>query len=565
MVERANMLAPRLFVFVWWHLIIKCCVVANSNALEHTMFGGYNSFNKHIYLLILLFFLSLTTHAQEISVTRFFHADKDLTAQKEKTAVLDQNGDKCALIRVQTTMKGFVFDVGSAGITKIEDDKTGEIWVWVPYGIKRISIRHQQLGSLSNYEFPIAIRKAKTYVMEITSDKVFVNNYDDTRKQKLHIKVVAKNAELFFNGMKIALNKQGECTLEMAHGQFTYKVVAPGYYPKEGQIVIDEEHHSLVVDNLEPIMGKLSIHSNPYSAQVSVDGQIIRRSTLDPIELQVGKHEIKVSANGYKTETRTIEITENQTKDISITLSQVALYRFVSDPKGATIFIDNQSIGVAPCTKQLTTGSYLIKATKTGYKDFKKRFSLNSSNPYVQVSLKKIYNYKNEFYAEGNVKVGTLMGLGTTMGGYINNINIEASYIHGIGKSEPIYWSGNDSPPITSNYKPVTNISAKLGYGFPISTRYRLTPQVGVVLTKLKENVENNSKITLADGANSINGTVSLRFSVAIKNHLALTISPEYSVAIHKSKGYSVLSEVSSKVKNWCEGFSVKLGITTFF
>lgn len=102
---------------------------------------------KYILSLLFLLFISVRSSAQDISVTEFYLDEKDLTANG-RHAVEDQNGDKCALIRVQTTQKGFSFDVGSAGITKVEDDHVGEVWLWVPFGIRHISIRHQQLGSL---------------------------------------------------------------------------------------------------------------------------------------------------------------------------------------------------------------------------------------------------------------------------------------------------------------------------------------------------------------------------------------------------------------------------------
>lgn len=518
--------------------------------------------NILIVFMILLSFGKM--NAQDISVTEFYLAENDLTANG-RNAVLDQNGDKCALIRVQTTQKGFQFDVGSAGITKIEDNHVGEVWLWVPYGIKHISIRHQQLGTLPNYDFPITIQKARTYIMKITHDQVFVTNYDDTKKQKLSIKITPANATLFLNGMSVDLNTQGEATREMAHGQFTYKVEAVGYYPKEGQVIVDDQNRTLIVNDLKPIKGKLSVHVNPYSANISVDGRIIGSSILEPVELQIGLHEVKVSATGYKAETRTVEIVENQTKDISITLSQVADYKFASSPNGANIYVNKQSIGVAPCTKELTTGTYTIKATKAGYKDFEKNLLLSSSDPNVRISLSKIFNYKNEFYAEGNVKAGSIIAFGATLGGYFHHVNIEASYLYGAGKSETIYWSGNDTPPIASNYSPATNISAKIGYGIPISTRYRLTPQVGINILKLKETMESGANVTPADGANVASGLVSLRFSAAIVNHFAISISPEYSFPMSKSKGYTALSEVSSKVKKWGEGFNVKLGITAFF
>ena len=516
-------------------------------------------------MILLLSLLSIgKMSAQDISVTDFYLAEHDLTANG-RNAVMDQNGDKCALIRVQTTQKGFQFDVGSAGITKIEDNHVGEIWLWVPYGIKHISIRHQQLGSLPNYDFPITIKKARTYIMKITHDQVFVTNYDDSKKQKLTIKISPANSTLFLNGMSIDLDSKGEAVMEMAYGQFTYKVDAYGYYPKEGQVVVDENNHSLIVNDLKPIKGKLSVHVNPYSANISVDGHPVGSSIIEPLELQIGKHQVSVSANGYKTEVQTVEIFENQTNDIYIKLSQVANYKFTSMPNGAYVYVDRQFLGTTPCTKELTTGTYTIKATKAGYKDYEKSKSLSSSNPSVHISLSKIYNYKNELYVEGNIRAGSFVALGTTLGGYIHHVNIEASYFYGTDKSETIYWSGNDSQPIASYYEPILNVSAKIGYGIPISTRFRLTPQIGMNFLKLKETMEDEANITPADGANVTSGLISLRFSAAIIDNVAISLSPEYSFAISKSDGYTALSDISDKIKKWGEGFNFKLGITAFF
>ena len=518
---------------------------------------------RYVVLVILVFLGIGGMRAQDISVTEFYLDESDLTANRK--AVEDQNGDKCALIRVQTTQKGFQFDVGSAGITKIEDHHAGEIWLWVPYGIKHISIRHPQLGSMPNYNFEIAIQKARTYIMKITHEQVFVNIYDDTKKQKLAIKITPPNATLSLNGMSVELDQKGEAIKEMSHGKFTYKVEAKGYYPKEGQVVVDEQNHSLIVNELNPIKGKLSVHVNPPTANIHVDGRAIGQSILEPVELQIGKHEVTVSSKGYKSETQTVEITENQTTDIAVTLSQIANYTFTSHPSGVNVYVNHQSIGVTPCTKEYTTGTYTVKATKTGYKDFEKSLSFNSSNPNVQISLKKIYNYRNEFYFEGNVRAGTSIAFGASLGGYFNHVNVEASYLYGMGESETIYWSGNNIQPIASYYAPAMNVSAKVGYGFPIATRFRITPQIGMNYLKLTETIESNTGFTPADGANAVCGLVSLRMSAAIANHLAISLSPEFSFAVLKSDGYAVLSEVSSKVKNWGEGFNVKLGITAFF
>ncbi|MBQ5911820.1 MAG: PEGA domain-containing protein [Bacteroidaceae bacterium] len=530
------------------------------------MKSGYYIISYFSRLSILMVFMSvcvLTTNAQDISVTEFYLDEKDLTANG-RYAVEDQNGDKCALIRVQTTQKGFSFDVGKIGITKVEDDHVGEIWLWVPFGIRHISIRHQQFGSLPNYYFPITIQKARTYIMKITHDQVFVTNYDYTKKQRLNIKIYPANASLSLNGMSVNLDSRGEATIEMAHGQFPYKVEAKGYYPKEGQIAVNDKEHSLIVNDLNPIKGKLSVHVNPYSAEVFVDGRSIGRSALEPVELQIGQHEVMVSSDGYRTETRTVTINENQTTDISVSLSQIANYRFTTTPSGANIYVNKEHKGSAPFSTVLTTGTYNIKATKAGYKDYIKSMKLSSSNPNVNIVLSKIYNYKSEFYIETNVRAGTFVAMGATIGGYIHNVNVEASYLYGVSKSETIYWSGNNTQPLASNYTPAMNVLGKIGYGVPISTRFRLTPQIGVNFMKLKETMESGVTVTPADGAYAASALVSLRFSAAFVDYFALNLSPEYSFNLTKSDGYTVLSEVSPKIKKWSEGFNVKLGITVF-
>ncbi len=517
---------------------------------------------------IIVFLMSSFACAQKISVSRFVLAESDLTAQNKGTMVEDQNGDKCALIRIQTTQKGFSFDVGSAGVQKIDDNHVGEIWVYVPYGVRHISIRHPQLGSLANYDFPINIEKARTYIMEISSDKIFVNYYDDTRKQKLHIRINPSNSTFTLNGMNVTLDSKGEATQDLSFGTYTYKVVADKYYPKEGQIVINDSTNvqQLIVNDLKAIKGKLSVHTNPYNAEVMIDGVTIPSNTaLTPHSLQIGHHKLLVKSNGYKLEEQDIEIKQDETLNVSVTLSKVAMFSFTSTPTGAMMFINGERLSNTPCKKELKTGSYEICAQKVGYKDYMKKIELNSSNPNVNIELSKIYNYKNEFYAEVGTRAGSYMAFGGSIGGYISNVNIELSAFYGTGNSETVYWSGNDTKPVSSVYHPQMTISGKVGYGVAIGTRFRITPQIGLNYLKLEETMQEGTSITPAQGANVISGLVGVRFSAIITNHFGVSLSPEYSFGVSKSNGYKELEAVSSKVKNWGQGFNVKLGLMVAF
>lgn len=527
-------------------------------------YDTYFTFHKRIVIITIAILFSTFGRAQKISVSRFILAESDLTAQNRNTSVEDQNGDKCALIRIQTTQKGFSFDVGSAGVQKVDDNHVGEIWIYVPFGVRHISIRHPQLGSLPNYDFPITIEKARTYIMEITSDKVFVNYYDDTRKQKLHIKVIPSKSKFTLNGMNVPLDRNGESTQELSFGTYTYKVEANGFYPKDSQITINDSirAQTLLVNDLKPIMGKISIHTSPYSAEVLIDGVSISSNTsLTPYPLQIGHHNLLVKSNGYKAEERDVVIEKDKTTDIKVVLGQLAKFAFSSNPMGATLKIDGMHIGTTPCSEELKTGSYELWAAKKGYKDYKKKVTLRSSNPTFDFSLSKIYNYKDEFYAELGIRAGSYIAFGGTIGGYISNINIEASAHYGIGNSEIIYWSGNDTQPISSIYHPQLSFSGKIGYGISMGTRFKLTPQIGANFLKLKESMQDGATISPANGCNVASALCGLRFSAVIANHIGISLSPEYSFAVSKSSGFKELEQISPKIKKWGEGINVKLGL----
>lgn len=528
---------------------------------------------KYWFVLLLFFLSACFVQAQDISVVKFQKLENDLDA-RVNAPVLDQNGKKCALLKVVTIEKGFTFDVGQLGVVKTVY-KPAEVWVYVPKGVNKIKITHPKLGQIKSddgyYWFPEGgVEDATCYRMEITTNKIIEAIYDDSRKQKLFVEVRYGKAAMTLNGMKIALDYYGKSTQELSFGTYKYKVEVPGYYPKEGTITINDpkKAQTLVINDLKPIMGKIKVKVSPPDAKLYIDEKEVRTSTLFvPYELQVGTHSIQVSANGYKTETKIIEIKAEQTTELVLSLSRTAKFTFETDPSGASVSVDGAFIGKTPCSTQLATGTYRIKAEKSGYKNYEAYVKLNSATPYFKVPLRKIYNKKYELYLEVNSQIACwkrFMTVGATLGGFIYNVNIEAAYFYGFGKSENIYWCGSDVYPISATYKPMSGI-LKVGYGFPLGTRFRIVPQFGLSLLKLSEKLNDKYSDPMADGAYAENGIVSIRFSAVVVNHLALTVTPEYAFKIKNSRGYNLLSEVSPKIKCWEKGVSIKLGVAVFF
>ena len=148
----------------------------------------------YIYTLIFLSFLSAqVVPAQDISVFSFKALENDLTANTYGTMEKDFNGETAALIKVMTTEQGFVFHGGMVGIVKTKQG-IGEIWVYVPHGIKRITIQHPQLGVLRDYYIPIPIEKARTYEMVLTTGKTTSIVLHDIEKQYVVFNVTPINA-----------------------------------------------------------------------------------------------------------------------------------------------------------------------------------------------------------------------------------------------------------------------------------------------------------------------------------------------------------------------------------
>lgn len=114
-------------------------------------------------LLLLLFFLLAVSisYGQEIKVKSFIKLERDLSARTKPQE--DLNGEPCSLVKIVTAhAKDFLFEGNVVG-TPIYNE--GEIWVYMPLGSRRLTIRNDKYGVL-RYDFPEKLAKQSVY--EIT-------------------------------------------------------------------------------------------------------------------------------------------------------------------------------------------------------------------------------------------------------------------------------------------------------------------------------------------------------------------------------------------------------------
>lgn len=118
------------------------------------------------FILVVLWPLSLT--AQDFKIEKFRENTRDMSAAT--SGVKDLNGNVAALIRF--TVRDSKFDItANLGVLKTVK-KTGEVWLYVPQGTKRVTIKHPVYGVLRGYELPFATQSKVTYDAEVVITKV---------------------------------------------------------------------------------------------------------------------------------------------------------------------------------------------------------------------------------------------------------------------------------------------------------------------------------------------------------------------------------------------------------
>ena len=319
-------------------------------------------------MLILSVLLVSKANAQEISVSSFQLLENDLTANTYGTMQKDHNGEVAALIKIPTTVQGFTFDGGMVGIVKTEQH-VGEIWVYVPHGIKRISIFHQQLGYLRDYYFPIPIEKARTYEMKVVTAQVQTITNVTVQQQFVVFQVQPTDASVEINDEILIVNEQGMATKRLPYGRYNYRVSSPNYHTQAGVLEVNAESKAMVQVDLKPNFGWIDLQAYEayHGAYVYLDGRRIGQLPMKTEALKSGSHRLRVMKSSYKVWEQDVIVSDNETTQLVVQLqSSLASVTLLAD-ENCEIWLDGEQKGVGQCTLNLEPGEYKAEACRAGY------------------------------------------------------------------------------------------------------------------------------------------------------------------------------------------------------
>jgi hypothetical protein len=171
----------------------------------------------------------------------------------------------------------------------------------------------------------------------------------------------------------------------IAPGIHIIEIGYPGYNSWKSTIDVPETKIKVISVNLTPnpasAPGWITVFSNPGNASVTLDGNYVGRtsagSSLNLDNKPPGDYTLVLTLPGYKSFTMWVIVLPNNVTTVNATLVPVSgpfakgALSVTSDPAGATIFVDNKSLGTSPfMTDNITTGDHLVIIRMDGYQDY---------------------------------------------------------------------------------------------------------------------------------------------------------------------------------------------------
>lgn len=336
-----------------------------------------------IVILTFILLLSGWVEAQQISVKSFRKLESDLSA-RGKEGRTDQNGDKCAIIKVVTTESGFVFEpdaLGLAGSVR----KTGEIWLYVPYGARRLTIKHDKLGILRDYLYPEQIEKACVYELVLTTGRIVTAVEEDISGQWLVITADPPEATVYIDDVYEATT-EGMVQKFVSLGRHNYRVDHALYHPEAGQVEVHAGQKAELEIQLRPAFGYIEVSSKPEpGARVIIDGKEVGVTPYQSEALARGEHRVEVLKALYQPAQKIITVKDGETvqavMELAANYGEVQLEALPE----AELWVNNEQKGKGQWKGRLNAGIYVVEARLAAHRTLRQSLEVKAGESYSLV------------------------------------------------------------------------------------------------------------------------------------------------------------------------------------
>lgn len=320
---------------------------------------------KKTFLIIISLLLTAPAVAQiEVREGSFKEVAGFVNINSDPYYQYDDNDQMFAVVKVRTEnitdkqRRDLRFE-GNPGTFIMLEYKVGEVWVYqTAQYAEYLKISHPEFNTVT-YNYPKELLPKKGY--EIT----LVNKSDAFAGSG--ILTVTTTPE---DGATVSLNGQVMEQLTPYYndmikaGKYELTVVKAGFQPTTRNVEIKPDEKTEVDIAMPYLYGKMSVISEPDSANVLIDGKKygVTPVTLDTVV--VGFHELTIDKAGYANVNTSFVLDENTMLSYNEKLVPAHYVIIITGEKGDKIYVDGEYIGDSPLYYKFTYGEHEIKSVR---------------------------------------------------------------------------------------------------------------------------------------------------------------------------------------------------------
>ena len=321
---------------------------------------------KYLILFLLFALQTIAAWAQKLQVESFKIAENDISAQTQPRK--DLNDRNCALVKVQFV--GAISEV-EGNVVKPLAKHGNETWVYMPQGSR-------QLKLLTQSYLPVMVTFADFGVEKLESNRTYVlilvkpsaqNEPVDAGGNFYALSVQPKDAKVTVDGVLQESSSDGEYSAMLPYGTHTYKVEAGGYISKSGSFSVSSGDMTPISVSLVSALATVSVTCPTPAVSLYVDKKSVGNVPWSG-SLKEGMHLVEVKKNGYHSQQKTIQLSQQQKLDVDFG-ELIAIQGNLSvnyKPFGAEVYVDGEKLGQSPRVfNGLLIGNHQVEVRKEGY------------------------------------------------------------------------------------------------------------------------------------------------------------------------------------------------------
>ena len=317
-----------------------------------------NGISKYMLISGLLLVAQIVMAEYKVKVTPLTHEVKDLSQRTSK--ILDQNGERCALIKFETPLGDEIkFSMGAQQVEhrELKDD---EVWVWVSADVKKITIRCTNCTPLKDYR--VSLKPGNVYSAKITTGLPQESSaYQNVNFYCEHVPYTIS----IDGGAPVTCNDV-RYTDTLTIGKHEVLIQARLYkaYSAQFRVLRSKAYNDTIT--MENNYGEIVVSTSQPNCIVRVDEEAHQAS--GSIRSEPGFHNVTVIKDRYERFEKAVEVKVGERTEVVANLVP-AFALFVIQPadEETEIWVDGKFRGHNMREVELRWGEHTIEGRRAGY------------------------------------------------------------------------------------------------------------------------------------------------------------------------------------------------------